>query len=128
MARIYYSHAICTYNTFAEMHELAIIEKMFPTHEIVDPGTYEDNPEKGTRGMDYCLELVESCDALVYSRILGKVTAGVGKEIEHALSLGRTVYELVGDRVNVIRKSPESVSRDRTKRLYIEWKVQNLKA
>jgi len=119
---------MCTYDTFAEAHELAIIGKIFPTHEIVDPGGYEDNQEKEIRGMDYCLELIESCDSLVYSRILGKVTAGVGKEVEHALSLGRTVYELVGDRVNVIRKSPEWVSREQTKRLYTKWKVRNLKA
>jgi nucleoside 2-deoxyribosyltransferase len=117
---------MCTYYTPTQERELAIIGKTFPTHEIVDPGDYEDNLEKEVRGMEYCLELVESCDALVFSRILGKVTAGVGKEVEHAFSLGKPVYELVGDRARMIYKSPKYVSKEETKDLYAEWKHRSL--
>ncbi len=124
--RIYYSHAMCTYYTPVEEQELAIIGKSFPAHEIVDPGDYEDNSEKAVKGMNYCLELVGSCDALVFSRLLGKVTAGVGKEIGHALSFGKPVYEIIGDTARLIRESPDYISREETKDLYVRWKNQNL--
>ncbi len=124
--RVYYSHAMCTYYTTLEEQELAIIRKSYPTHGIVDPGDYEDNPEKALKGMDYCLELVESCDALVFSRLMGMVTAGVGKEVEHALSLGKPVYELIGDTAMLIHESPNYLSRGETRDLYVKRKNQNL--
>lgn len=72
---IYYSHSMCIYDSPTEDREKAVIQKVFPTHEIVDPGTYDDNEEKDARGMEYCFELVEKCDQFVFSRCLGEVTA-----------------------------------------------------
>jgi hypothetical protein len=86
--RIYHAHAICTYGRPAEQHEQALIRLVFPEYEIVDPGLAKENEEKLLGGMDYCKKLVESCDALAFSRILGRVNAGVGVEVGHALALG----------------------------------------
>jgi len=107
------------------MQEQAIIRQIFPDHEIVDPGLYEENEEKQLGGMDYCMKLVESCDALAFSRILGKVTSGVGQEVEHALALGRPVYEIIGLGVRQVFEPPRYVSREETRKLYDEWENQN---
>jgi len=124
-ARNYHAHAICTYGRLTEMQEQAIIRQIFPDHEIVDPGLYEENEEKQLGGMDYCMKLVESCDALAFSRILGKVTSGVGQEVEHALALGRPVYEIIGLGVRQVFEPPRYVSREETRKLYDEWENQN---
>ncbi len=98
---------MCTYGTPVEKQEQAVIRKIFPNHEIIDPGSYEDNEEKLLGGMNYCLKLVETCDALAYSRIRDKVTAGVGKEAKHALALGKPVYELVSNGVRQVFRTTE---------------------
>jgi len=76
--------------------------------------------------MDYCMNLVESCDALVFSRILGMVTSGVGQEVGHALALGKPVYEIIGHGVRQVFEPPSYISREETRRLYDEWENQNL--
>jgi len=125
-ARIYHAHAKCTYGTPTEEREQAIIRKTFPQHEIVDPGLEEDNEEKLFGGMDYCLKLVKSCDALAFSRINGEVTSGVGKEVEYALSLGTPVYELAGDSMSQVLAPPKYLSIEETVTLYDEWENENL--
>jgi hypothetical protein len=117
---------MCTYGTPTEIREQIIIRKIFPTHEIIDPGSYEENEEKQLGGMDYCMKLVESCDALAFSRIQGKVTSGVGKEVEHALALGKSVYELVGEAVRQVFEAPSYVSREESWELYDQWENENL--
>ena len=125
-ARIYHAHAIVTYGKPIEVREQTLIRQVFPGYEIVDPGLYEENEEKLIGRMDYCKKLVESCDALAYSRIQGKVTAGVGAEVEHALALGKQVYELVGNGVRQVFEPPSYVSREETRKLYVEWMMENL--
>ena len=45
--------------------------------------------------MAYCLRLVEQCDVLVFSRIMKKVTCGVGKEVNHALKKGKILRKVI---------------------------------
>jgi hypothetical protein len=123
--RVYHAHALCTYGTQVERREQEVIRKCFPAYEIVDPGSYEDNIEKLVGGMNYCLKLVESCDILVFSRTLGQVTAGVGKEIKHALALGRAVFEVDGDALKPISSAPVYLSRERTRELYSQWNKEH---
>ncbi len=117
---------MCIYDSPTEDREKAMIQKVFPTHEIVDPGTYDDNAEKDVRGMEYCFELVEKCDQLIFSRCLGKVTCGVGVEIERALKSGKPVFELVGDTVKPTQEVPRYLSREETLALYAEWRKRNV--
>ncbi len=72
------------------------------------------------------MKLVESCGALAFSRIQGKVTSGVGQEVEHALALGKPVYELIGNGVRQVFEPPSYVSREETRKLYVEWQMENL--
>jgi len=124
-ARIYHAHARCTYRRQAERREQVIIRQIFPEHEIVDPGLYDENEEKRFGGVEYCIKLVDSCDALAFSRILGKVTSGVGLEVEHALASRKSVYEIIGNGVRPVSEPPAYVSIQETLQLYDEWEDEN---
>ncbi len=86
--RVFYSHPMKLYGSSAEKREIALIEKRFVGYEVVDPSTLKP------RETEYYLELVDSCDCLVFSRHYGNVTEGVKPEVDRALSKGKPVYEL----------------------------------
>lgn len=100
--KVYFAHAMPTYGTRTERTQKAAIKKLFPKHKMVDPGSIQDNPEKRREGMAYCLRLVGTCDALVFSRYLDEITAGVGKEVNHALDNDLEVYELINGKVKKV--------------------------
>ncbi len=108
--KVYYSHAMPLYETKQELNERKQIFKKFPKAVIVDPGTYQNNPEKQREGMEYCLRLVQTCQALVYSKFNGKITAGVGKEVNFALDQKIDVFELNGNELQKITKPVEHLS------------------
>jgi len=118
MMKIYYSHAIPTYGTELERLEKEQIKENFPESVIVDPGSFQDNPEKMLGGMEYCLRLVENCDGLVFSRFLKTITAGVGKEINHALKKKMPVHELQNGKIRKVTKPVKYLSREETRILY----------
>jgi len=122
--KIYYAHAMCIYGTNDEEIEIQQIEQSFPDHSIVDPGTYANNPDKRNGGMKYCKKLVSGCDKLVFTRLLGKITAGVGIEINHALESGKNVYELKKNKIKQIKKSVKYISRNDTISLYRKYRVK----
>ena len=124
--KIYYAHAMCIYGTDDEIEEINHIKSTFPDHSIVDPGTYASNPEKRRDGMSYCKKLVSECDALVFSKLLGKITAGVGIEINHALSEGKEVFELKDGRVKQVKKPVKYISRQDTIVLYGKYRMKRL--
>lgn len=113
--RVYYAHAICLYDTEQEKRELVVIREKFEDAEIINPATYPNSP------MDFYLSLVDKCDIVVFSCLLGKVTSGVGKEVNYALKMGKAVYLL--DELSLFQiKSPVTyISRDCTIELYHEW-------
>jgi hypothetical protein len=98
MKKVYYAHTKYIYGTPTERAELKHIRRRFPQLRIVNPARYEGDPEKLRDTMGFCLRLVERCDAVIFSRLRGRVTAGVGKEVNHALSLGKPVLELSNGR------------------------------
>ena len=72
--------------------------------------------------MGFCLKLVEECDILIFSRLLGKITAGVGKEVNHALKKGKIVYEVTSTALVRRHRSVKYLSRNPTIRLYRKWR------
>jgi hypothetical protein len=72
--------------------------------------------------MGFCLRLIEECDIVVFSRLLGKITAGVGKEVNHALKKGKAVYEVT--QVGLVRRhrAVKYLPRVATIRLYGTWR------
>lgn len=74
--------------------------------------------------MSYFLRVVGFCHILVFSRLLGEVTAGVGLEVNHALSLQRPVYELTCDEVNRITDPITPLTRNKTVELFARWRAK----
>ena len=121
MKKVYYAHALCVYGTACETAELRAIRTRFKGCRIVNPSRYDGDPEKAKDTVGFCLKLVERCDTVVFSRLLGKVTAGVGKEVNHAFKLGLPVYELEEKSIVRLNQKVTYLSRDRTKQLYRKW-------
>ena len=119
---VYYSHAMPLYGTIEEENEKQQILSNISNANIVDPGSFQDNPEKRRGGMEYCLKLVEKCDELVFSKYFGKITAGVGKEINHALSMKMSVHELWNGKLRRVTREVKYLSRLATRRLY--WDIR----
>lgn len=115
---IYYAHAMPLYGTKTEQAELAVVSKHFRGVEIVDPGTFQNNPEKRAGGMAYCLRLVDSCEALAFSKFRGHVTAGVGKEVNHAIKGKKPVFEIVDGSVRPRVRPVDHLSVGQTLDLY----------
>ncbi|MCH7562033.1 MAG: hypothetical protein IIC67_11860 [Thaumarchaeota archaeon] len=122
--KIYYAHAMCIYGTDDEDTEMLQIKQNFPDHSIVDPGTYASNPDKRNGGMEYCMKLVSECDKLVFTRLLEKITAGVGLEINYALDSGKLVYELKKDKIKQVKKPVKYISRNDTISLYGKYRMK----
>ncbi len=118
MEKVYYSHAMPLYGTSKEAYEKSQIRKNISVVKIVDPGTYQDNPEKRKDGMDYCLKLVKDCDGLVFSKYEGEITAGVGKEVNFAIENKIPVYELNGGKLHKIETPVQYLSRLDTIAMY----------
>ena len=118
---------MCTYNSPREDREREALKTSFPEYEIVNPGTYEDTPEKREREMEFCRDLVKTCQALAFSTLYGHVSSGVGTEIDTALSIGIPVYEVdekgLGKRIT---QMPRTISRDKTNELGRKWNGENL--
>lgn len=94
---VYFAHAMCTYGTPQERAELDAIRRGIPGCRIINPAGYDQHPEKKRAVLDFCLRLIEKSNGVVFSRLLGKITVGVGAEINHALGLGLEVFELRPD-------------------------------
>lgn len=123
---LYYAHAMCMYRRRAEKEQLLAIREQFPRTRVINPARYDGHPDKLMDTLGFCLRLITKCDAVVFSRILGKVTAGVGAEVNHALRLGLPVFEVVGNRCIRRRRAVRYVGRKATYRLYDKWRFHNL--
>jgi hypothetical protein len=123
--KTYYAHAMCIYGHLVESQELAAIRRRFKG-SVVNPAKYDDDPEKRRDTIGFCLRLIERCDVIVFSKLLGKITAGVGKEINHALKLKKPVYELCDGKVSRRIRPVRYLTRTRTITLYGKWRKKYL--
>ena len=71
--------------------------------------------------MGYFFRVIDYCDALVFSRLLGKITSGVGLEVNHALAASAMVYELDNGKISKVCRPVEFLSREETLKLYALW-------
>lgn len=115
-----------TYGTVKEEKEKQQILENIPEAEIVDPGSFKDNSEKRAGGMNYCLKLVGKCNGVVFTRFLNKITAGVGKEVNHALKHKIQVHELKNGKLRKVNKPVKYLTREDTVRLYRMWRLKQL--
>ena len=124
--KTYYAHAMCIYGHLQEQQELAVIRRCLRGTRITNPARYDGHPEKRADTLGFCFRLIERADVLVFSRLLGKITAGVGAEVNHALKLKMPVYQLRGGRLFRQGRPVRYLSRRRTLSLYDEWRDKYL--
>jgi len=122
MRKVYYAHAMCLYGRVDERKQLALIRKKFRGSSVVNPADYDGDPLKRQDTVGFCLRLVEGCDMVVFSRLLGKITAGVGKEVNHALKIGKPVFELSPLKVVRRTRKVSYITRRDTIRLYMRYR------
>ena len=108
--KAYYAHAMPLYGTKIEKTEKNQIVENIPDAEIIDPGTFQSNPQKKREGMNYCFKLIKKCNILIFSKFKGKVTSGVGKEVEYALKEKLDVFELNGSKLHRITRPVKYLS------------------
>lgn len=126
MRKVYYAHALCIYRHLVELQELAAIRRRFKDVRVVNPAKYAAYPEKQNDTLGFCFRLIERCDVVVFSKLEGKVTAGVGKEINHALGLKKPVYELRDGKLLRHLRPVRYLSRPGTISLYQKWRKKYL--
>ena len=87
MAKIYYAHAVCKYNTSQEAKELQQIKERFPQDTII-------NPNGKAQSMRDCYDLLDTCDTVVVTESWGFIGKCVYSEIMRAFSHGKQVVLL----------------------------------
>ena len=112
---------MCLYGSKEEAAEVTAIAQYLPYYEIIDPGTLQSQAVKSDNSMRYFFKVIDYCDALIFSRLLGGITAGVGLEVNHALERLIPVYELQGRRILRIARPVEFLSRAETFNQYLLW-------
>lgn len=120
---VYYAHAMCLYEHPREDLELQLIRAAFQRHRVVNPASYDSSPAKRRDTIDFCLRLIDQSDVVVYSRLLGKVTCGVGAEVNHALKCGKPVFEIRRGRIARRKKPLRYLRREATKNLYRRFRL-----
>jgi len=120
---LYYAHAMCLYGHYHEDAELELIRAGFPGHRIVNPAGYDDHPAKRRDTLGFCFRLIDKADVVVFSRLLGKVTAGVGAEVRYALEAGKPVFEIRDGRLVAVKRPVRFIGRDATVALYREFRA-----
>ena len=112
---------MCLCGTEVESAEVAAIKRRLPYYCVVDPSTLQGHADGGDDSMRYFLRVIDRCDALVFSRLLGKITAGVGLEVNYALTRRIPVYELGDGEISKIAMRVEFLSREETLSQYTLW-------
>ena len=116
MNRIYYAHPKVFYGTDAEKKNLRLIRSRFPESRILNPRRYQ-NFAYDRRIMSHYRDLVDNCDVVVFSRLRKNITAGVGKEVNHAIRRGLSVYEINHKGIVEVRKRVKHLNVKETRRL-----------
>ena len=119
---VYYAHAMCTYGELDEWRELKHIRRELSRISIDNPAKYDGHPLKQTDTVGFCLRLVEGCDAVVFTRLMGEITAGVGKEVNHARKIGKPVFELSDGKLIRRARKVTYISRRATVNLYKKYR------
>lgn len=113
--KIYFAHAQPIYGTEEESRHLSFIRNHFKDASIINPA---DISEFRIRDMQFYLDIVKECDALVYARFHGAILGGVGLEADYAMDLGREVYEIANGKLERIHVLPEYYDREQTVNLF----------
>lgn len=94
--RLYYSHSMLKYGTVEERKEIKRIKEEYKSKKfsIINPAKYQDFPL-----MEDFLNLLETCDALVFSEYKNWIGRGVYREIIHAKKLNIPIWFLKDEKI-----------------------------
>lgn len=93
MKRVYYARPINLYNTAQDKRDIETLSTL--GFDVVNPNKEELQERYKVEGMDVFLVAVSDCDALAYRSFPDmKISAGVVKEVKHAMTLNIPVFEL----------------------------------
>jgi len=109
---VYYAHCIALYDTPQEIRDLNTLTSM--GFDVIDPNcpTFQEGYKQ--TGMDYFKQYIAACDIVAFRALPdGRIPAGVYMEVQWAMSMGKTVFELPSG------FSGRGMSRDET-REYLE--------
>jgi hypothetical protein len=133
--RVFYSHSMMMYGTDNEKTEKELIKNKFSYFGLVIPKFYEDNGKKMTgdfnklyknkdgkmiKEMKFYKTVVGSCDILVYSEWEGQIPSGVAIEVNHAIDMGKPVFQLDGDKFVPQKGHVHGLSYEETVKMYNE--------
>jgi len=91
--KIYYARPINLYKTKQDVRDMELLIKLFGY--VVNPDKEELQRRYDIEGMDVFTAAVADCDSLAFRSFPdGKISAGVKKEIDKAIELGKPVIEL----------------------------------
>ncbi len=95
--KYYFAHPISIYNTKKEELLVAMLSdsSLLTDPIIVNPNSEFNEAQYQIKGMDYFLELVDECDALIiYPFEDGTIGAGIVKEALRAIDKGKPIYQI----------------------------------
>lgn len=93
LKKIYYAHSMLHYGSELEHQDILLLERL--GYEVINPN-HPDNEAAYLKNRDFNVffNLVSMCDVLAFRSVLGKISAGVAKEIDFAYSKNIPVIEL----------------------------------
>jgi hypothetical protein len=91
--KVYYARPISLYNTKQDERDIQLLEEM--GFEVNNPNKAELVERYKTEGMEVYLQLARESDVIAFRAFQdGKIGAGVYKELQEALRVGKIVIEL----------------------------------
>lgn len=118
--KVYYSHPVQIYGGNREKEEIELIKKFLPSYKIINPKHYQkgylnyldtiSELDKSLRSsgsefpirkikFNYWLQIIDTCQALAFSRYDGQITEGVLAEAEYAGQINLDIYEILVDKL-----------------------------
>ena len=97
--KIYYAHNMLQYGSNIEDQDIKTLESLGfivinPNHPDNEKAYYDKKKSHPGTEFSVFTDMVKSCDAIVFRSIMGKISAGVGKEIMFAKELGMPIIEM----------------------------------
>lgn len=91
--KVYYARPINLYNTPQDERDIELLKSL--NFDVLNPNKQELQERYKTEGMDVFLQAVSDCDIIAFRSFPDmKISAGVKKEIDKAIELGKIIIEL----------------------------------
>ncbi len=110
--KIYYARPMNIYGKPIDIANKALLQKL--GFEVIDPDKKELVEKYAVQGMSAFYEVIDTCDALTYFTTgEGSITSGVMKEIYHAQSQNKPVFEIpnfLGKKILTVEETRQYLS------------------